>query len=120
MNKSQIRFGHKLRELREEKGMTQEQLAERIGITANAVGQFERGKIFPNYETTTNIINVLDIDANLLFSRDAVDYPDEAKWIAKIIVNLTPDERKNFGRLLEDISKVFKNSDGTIRTPYER
>ena len=69
MNKSQLTFGHKLRELRENKGLTQEQLAERVGITANAVGQFERGKIFPNYETTANIINVLDIDANLLFSR---------------------------------------------------
>ncbi|MDD3393235.1 MAG: helix-turn-helix transcriptional regulator [Anaerotignum sp.] len=110
MNKSQLTFGHKLRELREDKGLTQEQLAERIGITANAVGQFERGKIFPNYETTANIINVLDVDANLLFSRDTVDYPDEAKWIAKIMVDLNIEERQKFGKFLEDISKIFINS----------
>lgn len=115
MNKIQISFGHKLRELREEKSLTQEQLAEKIGVSTNAVGQFERGKIFPNYETITTIINVLDVDANLFFSRDAIDYPDEAKWIAKIIVKLTPEERKNFGKVLEGLAKIFLLPDDTGR-----
>lgn len=110
MNKSQLTFGYKLRKLREDKGLTQEQLAERIGITANVAGQFERGKIFPNYETIANIINVLDIDANLLFSRDAVEYPDEAKWIAKIMVDLSIEQRQTFGRFLEDMAKILLNS----------
>lgn len=110
MNKSQLTFGHKLRELRESKGLTQEQLAEKVGITANAIGQFERGKIFPNYETIANIINVLDIDANLLFSRDSVDYPAEAIWIAKTMADLSFEERQRVGKFLEDISKILINS----------
>jgi len=111
MDRDQLTFGHKLRELREKNKMTQEQLAGEIGITANAIGQFERGKIFPNFETIVNIIRVLDVDANLFFSREGVDYPDEAKWIAGIIVGLNTEERQKFGRFLEGMAKVLLNTD---------
>lgn len=111
MNKNQFLFGNKLRELRTSKGLTQEQLGEKINVSANAVGQFERGKILPNYITVVNIINALDIDANLLFSREKVDYPDNAKWIAKIFEKLSYEEKQTVGRFLEDIAKVFLNSD---------
>ena len=114
MDKAQQSFGNKLRELRKKKGFTQEQLAEGIGVTANAVGQFERGKISPNYSTITNIICTLDVDANLLFSRDSVDYPDEAKWIAEIFINLSYTEKQTVGKFLEDIAKVFLNSDCVV------
>lgn len=110
MDKNQLSFGNKLRELRGAKGLTQEQLGEKIGVSANAIGQFERGKILPNYVTIANIINTLDIDANLLFSRDSVDYPDEAKWIAKIFEKLSNEEKQTIGRFLDDIAKIFLNS----------
>lgn len=100
-------FGNKLRELRNNSGLTQEKLAEKIGISANAVGQFERGKILPNYITIANIINTLDIDANLLFSRDSVDCPDEAIWIAKIINELNAEEKQIIGKFFEDIARIL-------------
>lgn len=111
MNGNKLPFGTILRELRTEKGLTQEQLGEKINVSANAVGQFERGVILPNYVTIANIINVLDVDANLLFSRDAVDYPDEAKWIAKALVNLRYDEKQAAGHFLESIARVILNSE---------
>lgn len=109
MNGNKILFGNILRELRTAEGLTQEQLGERINVSANAVGQFERGVILPNYVTIANIINTLDIDANLLFSRDTVDYPDEAKWIAKILVDLSYEEKQVAGHFLESIAKIILN-----------
>lgn len=67
MNKRQQMFGNRLRELRIQKKLTQEQLGEYIGVTPNAIGQFERGNMYPNFETLYRIIAVLDIDANLFF-----------------------------------------------------
>lgn len=110
MNNNQLIFGNKLRELRKSNGLTQEGLGEKIGVSTNAVGQFERGSILPTFSTLTNIINALDVDANLFFDRRSVDYPDEAKRIARIFESLTNEEKQTVGRFLEDLSKVFLNS----------
>lgn len=64
-------FGIRLKQLRLECGLTQEQFGEMINVSSNAVGQFERGVISPNYCTLLSIIKTLNVDANLLFMRDS-------------------------------------------------
>ena len=111
MYKNQLTFGRKLRELRTEKGLTQEQLGEKIDVSANAIGQFERWKILPNYTTIANIINTLDIDANLIFSRESVEYPDEAVWIAKLLINLNQEEKRGVCHFLEGVTRIILGFD---------
>ena len=41
------RFGEKLEELREEKNMTREQLADQVGLTARHIAALERGERRP-------------------------------------------------------------------------
>lgn len=43
INKLQTGFGNRLRAIRETKGLTQEELAERAGLHFTYVGQVERG-----------------------------------------------------------------------------
>lgn len=38
-----MKFGEKVKQLREEKGMTQQTLAERLYVTRQAVSKWERG-----------------------------------------------------------------------------
>jgi transcriptional regulator with XRE-family HTH domain len=50
-----VKFGAVVRRLREEKGLTQEELAERAGISATYVGFIERGD---NVPTLTIVIQI--------------------------------------------------------------
>ena len=56
-------FGARLRSLREAAGMSQEELAERAGLTANAIGALERGERKRPYPHTLRALtDALDLD----------------------------------------------------------
>ena len=48
-------FGERLREIRTERGLTQEQLAEAAGVDRNYIGQIERG------ERNVALVNIVTI-----------------------------------------------------------
>jgi transcriptional regulator with XRE-family HTH domain len=55
-------FGTKLRKLREAKGITQQQLAERIGYVTNSyISDVEKGRFIPSEEKLKNIAKALGI-----------------------------------------------------------
>lgn len=62
-------FGEKLRTLRKSAGLTQKQLAERIGTTQRTVASYENGYSYPR---TTEVYNklsqALDVDLNYLLT----------------------------------------------------
>ena len=47
----EIEFGEKLKRKREEKGMTQQTLADKLYVTRQAVSRWENGETTPNTET---------------------------------------------------------------------
>ena len=100
MNEKQERFGSILKELRLHQNMTQEQLGVLINKTTGTIGQFERGDIYPGYETFMDIVKALNVDANLFFSGNTVDYPDEAKWIANLLFEFKDSERETIKKFL--------------------
>ena len=51
--------GQAIQRLRKERGLTQEQLAERAGITPNTVSRFERGTLIPALDTLVDLCNAL-------------------------------------------------------------
>ena len=64
-------LGQRIREQRKEKGWTIEQFAERVDLSANYVGDLERGVKVPKLETFIRIVEVLDVSADVLI-RDSV------------------------------------------------
>ena len=55
------KFGVVVRRLREEKGLTQEELAERAGISATYVGFIERGDNVPTLTIVIQIASALRV-----------------------------------------------------------
>lgn len=104
-NKEQI--GKILKELRLTRRMTQEQMAELIDKSAGAVGQLERGDIYPNYETLAKIIDVLNVDANLFFFKEASSHSDVSNWLADAFFGMTDSERKEIGLFLTKLAGVM-------------
>ena len=55
-------FGRKLRKLREAKGITQQQLAEKLGFVSNSyVSEVESGKFIPSEEKLKKIAKALSV-----------------------------------------------------------
>lgn len=57
-------IGKNIKYLREEKHLTQDQLAERLFVTRQTVSNYETGRSRPDVEMLTKIAEVLDVDAN--------------------------------------------------------
>jgi transcriptional regulator with XRE-family HTH domain len=65
------RLGKRIRSRRRELGMTQETLAETIGVSTSFVGHIERGSRKPSITTLVHLANALNTSANE-FLRDSL------------------------------------------------
>lgn len=61
-------FGQQLRARRESLGLSRAALAERLGVTVSAIGNYETGISFPKEEVLLRLFNALHTDPNQLFS----------------------------------------------------
>lgn len=59
-------FHKQLKEIRESKGLTQTELAERVGITPPAISLLEAGKKQPSFDTLKHLAIELDVSLDYL------------------------------------------------------
>lgn len=60
-------FSNRLRQAREQLGLTQGELAKRLGCTKSAIGNYENGVSSPKEEILLKLFDVLEVDPNFLF-----------------------------------------------------
>lgn len=65
-----IQFGQKLAQLREDKGLSQEQLAEQLGVSRQTISNWENNKVSPDVNMAAQICRFFDVDMNALFLGD--------------------------------------------------
>ena len=62
-----IAVGNRLREVRKEKGLTQEDVAHKAGVAVSQVGRIERGKLNPSISTIFVIALAMEVEPKELF-----------------------------------------------------
>lgn len=67
-----MEFHEKLQELRKQKGMTQEELAEALFVSRTAISKWESGRGYPNIESLKAIAKFFSVSLDDLLSSDAV------------------------------------------------
>ena len=67
-----MEFNEKLQELRKQKGMTQEELAERLYVSRTAISKWESGRGYPNIDSLKAIARFFSITVDELLSSDEV------------------------------------------------
>ena len=65
-------YSNRIRELRRAKGMNQEQLAEQIGLTKQAISQYERGVRKPSFEIIEALCDFFNVSSDYLLGKDDV------------------------------------------------
>lgn len=93
----QKKFGSFLRELRKEKQLTQEQLAERFGVTSRSVSRWETGSNMPDLSILVELADFYDVDI-----RDIIDGERKGEDMNK--------EEKERLQLVADYAETEKNT----------
>lgn len=66
-------FNVLLKELRSKKGITQGQLAKKIGVSPGNVGDWETGKSKPGYSALAALTRIFEVSADYLLELDSFD-----------------------------------------------
>jgi transcriptional regulator with XRE-family HTH domain len=69
------KFGDRISHLRETAKLTQEELANRLGITRAALSHYETGRREPDYETLVKFADFFEVSLDYLVGR--TDKPDQ-------------------------------------------
>ena len=105
-----VKFGALLKELRKEKGLTQEQLAEKLGITNRTVSRWETGANLPDMDVLIELTEFYQVDMKALIcgERKATEMQKEEKETLQIIVAYNSQKR------IDKIQKVFAAVTGAV------
>lgn len=77
-------LGNRIRAAREKKGITQEELADRINISPSHISVIERGVKTARIDTVVRIANELDVSADYLL-QDLVKRSRESQLLSSIM-----------------------------------
>ena len=67
-----MEFNVKLQELRKQKGLTQEELAEELYVSRTAISKWESGRGYPNIESLKRIAKLFDVTVDELLSGEEI------------------------------------------------
>ena len=69
-------FGEKLQNLRKDSGISQDTLAQQLGVSRQAVSKWELGTAMPETENIIKISQIFDVTTDYLLGYTVVKYPD--------------------------------------------
>lgn len=95
-------IGRLMQQYREKAGLSQEQLAEAVGLSAIFISFIERGVKKPSLDKFVEIVNVLNITADqLLVGVLKNGYKIRASKLTEILDTLPPDEQNRVLSVVE-------------------
>lgn len=91
-------FGSFIAQKRKEKSMTQQDLADKVYVSAQAVSKWERGKSLPDITLLMPLANILDVSlVSLLEGKEEVD--PKAEDLLEKMVGINEDVKVNKGKI---------------------
>ena len=90
-----LKTGSFILEMRKDKGLTQKQLADMIGVSDKAVSRWETGKGLPDTSIMPELCKVLDINVNELLSGERLNAEAYSGKAEEIMVDLVKDVQNN-------------------------
>lgn len=104
------KFGIRIKQFREEKGLSRKALADMVGITTAYLSVIENGAKIPKLETCVKLLNAMDISADAAFM-DCLNgsVPKKCNMVQAQICQLTPDKQRFIMNLLQSMVDAISN-----------
>ena len=106
-----MNVGQKIKELRQENGLTQEDLAEQLGVSFQAISRWENGTTYPDITLLPIIANMFDVTIDYLLDMESYKKNEEVKKIFEqdgILFN--EGKIKEREKILENLLKKYPNN----------
>lgn len=107
-------LGNRLRVLRKKSGLTQQALADKIGVSKASISGYESGKKKPTYEKLTEIAYALEVDINYFLGKNYKIKTDDGREYSFSMVSSEAEFllelRKHthlYSKILEDPKKFI-------------
>ena len=92
----QLKIGKFIADCRKEKGLTQWQLAEKLGITDKAISKWERGIAMPDTSIMLELSDILGISVNELLNGEKLNMENNNQKNEQLLLDMAKEiERKN-------------------------
>ena len=92
----QLKIGKFIADCRKEKGLTQWQLAEKLGITDKAISKWERGIAMPDTSIMLELCDILGISVNELLNGEKLNMENNNPKNEQLLLDMAKEiERKN-------------------------
>ena len=111
------KFSQVIKKLRKEKGLTQQELANIVGITATGVSYWESGNAVPNTETLNKLANYFGVTVNFLLGvKYKIEMEDNSRTaiLFRKAEQVDPKEKEKLLDILDSTIDIFlgKNNNG--------
>ena len=107
-------FTERLRKARENRGLTQSDLAQRAGLEPSAVSHFEAGRRQPSFHNLRKLADALSVSTDYLIGRDldpGASGP-AVEGLLKRVAELSDEERELLDGVAETLIARRKNLEG--------
>lgn len=95
-------IGKKIRKYRKQRGITQDELAEKTNLSTNHLGAIERAEKNLTLSNLINIANALDVTADMLLCDEIRNgYKIKTSIITEKIEKLSPSDRDKIMQMLD-------------------
>lgn len=93
-------LGERLSILRQSKGLSQTQLAERIGVQKQSVSNWENNNIMPSVDMLEKLADFFSVSTDYLLSRES---PNQSGVQVLDVTGLRPEEIAHVQLLIDDL-----------------
>ena len=105
---NQEKIGKFIAELRKEKNMTQQELADKLEVTDRAISNWENGRRLPDYSLLENLCQILSVSINELFSGEKISNADYKKKADENLINALEDSSFSLQEKIDYFKKKWK------------
>ena len=101
-------FGKNIHRLRKAKELSQEQLAEIVGLERDSISSIETGRAFTSSEAIANFSNYFNIEPYILFKSKNIEETDKIKDLKKEINRSLSDCDENELKTIYNVTNALK------------
>jgi transcriptional regulator with XRE-family HTH domain len=104
MKTTKVLLGERIKELRKERQMSQEQLAEKIRIDAKNLSRIEAGRGYPTFSTLEKIAEALSVEMRDFFDFEHLESADLVAASIEVMIKSASEEEL---RMLLKLAKAL-------------